>query len=165
MKQREKETEFIKTIEQHQNILHKICSVYCCSQDDKKDLYQEMTLQLWKAYPSFQGRSAFSTWMYRVALNTAITISRKNQVQLKPEDTQLRIVKEMETLPDLSEDIRILYQAINRLNKIERAIILLWLEEKSYDEISEITGLTIKNVGVKLVRIKKKLAILIEKLS
>lgn len=158
------EKEFIAKIDKYQGILHKICFVYARNNADKEDLYQEIILQLWKSYASFKGKSEFSTWMYRVALNTAITLTKKATFIFKsPENisSSFDYTKSLE----YSEDIKILYKAISKLSKIEKAIILMWLEEKSYDEIAETIGITVKNVSVKLVRIKNKLAELIEKLQ
>lgn len=162
--QREIEKEFIEQIQKHQGILHKICFVYSNSKTDKEDLYQEIVLQLWKSYSSFRKEAKFSTWMYRVALNTAITLNKKaaffenNKTQLNDEFAMTEVI-------DYSEDIKILYKAISKLSKIEKAIVMLWLEEKAYSEIAEIVGISEKNVSVKLVRSKKKLAKTIKKLS
>jgi RNA polymerase sigma-70 factor, ECF subfamily len=163
-RQSEIEASFIAKINKHQGIIHKICYVYSNNSIDNEDLYQEVVLQLWKSYPSFKGKSEFSTWMYRVALNTVISLTKKPSLfvsQSKAPTTFYDIEKSM----DFSEDVKILYQAISRLKKVEKAIILLWLEEKSYDEISDTIGISVKNVSVKLVRIKNKLAEIIEKLQ
>jgi RNA polymerase sigma factor, sigma-70 family len=160
----ETEKEFISRIEKHQGIIHKICFVYAKNESDREDLYQEIILQLWKSYPSFKENSAFSTWMYRVALNTAITqIKKPNLLLLHVEMPSVGddSISQMEA----SEDVKVLYEAISQLNKIEKAIILLWLDEKSYEEIADTIGISIKNVSVKLVRIKAKLAQLIQKLQ
>ncbi|TFV95559.1 sigma-70 family RNA polymerase sigma factor [Algoriphagus kandeliae] len=158
------EKEFIAKIEKHQGILHKVCFVYAKDAADRKDLYQEMVLQLWKSYPNFRGNAAFSTWMYRVALNTAITQTKRPK--LLTVNTEIpSLLDDVEATMDASEDVKILYRAISQLNKIEKAIILLWLDEKSYEEIAETIGISVKNVSVKLVRIKTKLADLIQKLQ
>ncbi len=161
---REIEKAFIEQIQKHQGILHKICFVYSNSNEDKEDLYQEIVLQLWKSYPSFRKEAKFSTWMYRVALNTAITLNKKAAF-FKNHKTPLSDEYAIAEVIDYSEDIKILYKAISKLSKIERAIIMLWLEEKAYSEISEIIGISEKNVSVKLVRSKKKLEQIIKKLS
>lgn len=153
----EKENEFVERIQKHQGILHKICFVYSNTRADKEDLYQEIVLQLWKSYTSFRGAAKFSTWMYRVALNTAIRLNKK-AAKFKNTRRKLNTEVASEETPDYSEDIRILYEAISKLSKIEKAVILLWLEEKTYGEISEIVGISEKNVSVKLVRSKRKLA-------
>ena len=162
--QREIEKEFIGQIQKHQGILHKICFIYSNSNTDKEDLYQEIVLQLWKSYPSFRKEAKISTWMYRVALNTAITLNKKAALF----ENNKAVISDgyaIEEVIDYSEDIKILYKAISKLSKIEKAIILLWLEEKAYSEISQIVGVSEKNVSVKLVRSKKKLAQLIKKIS
>ncbi len=162
--QREIEKEFVEQIQKHQGILHKICFVYSNSNTDKEDLYQEIVLQLWKSYASFRKDAKFSTWMYRVALNTAITLNRKAAL-FENQKTQLSEEYAIAEVIDYSEDIKILYKAISKLSKIEKAIIMLWLEEKAYSEIAEIVGISEKYVSVKLVRSKKKLAKLIKMIS
>ncbi len=158
------ETEFLSRIHKHQGILHKICFLYSNSKADREDLYQEITLQLWKYYPSFKGESEFSTWMYRVALNTAISITKKPSF-LVAADNVPTIQDNIENSMDLNEEIKVLYKAISQLKKVEKAIVLLWLEEKSYEEIASTIGITVKNVSVKLVRVKAKLAEVIKKLQ
>ncbi len=162
--QKEIEKEFVDKIQKHQGILHKICFMYSTNNADKEDLYQEIVLQLWKSYPSFRQESKFSTWMYRVALNTAITLTKKTALFEKNK----AIINDeyfIEVNIDYSEDIKILYKAISKLSKIEKAVILLWLEEKTYNEIAQIVGISEKNVSVKLVRSKKKLAKIIKEIS
>ena len=165
MNESQKKTEFLGLIKKHQNIIHKICFVYSQNKENRQDLYQEIILQLWKSFSSFKKQSAFSTWMYRVALNTAITISKKQSIFVYTENLPALISNDNEHFSDLSEEIKILYQAIRHLKKVEKAIILLWLEEKSYEEIADTIGITVKNVSVKLVRIKSKLAEIIKKLQ
>jgi RNA polymerase sigma-70 factor (ECF subfamily) len=151
------EREFLDLVQEYQSIIHKICFLYCNRKTDKEDLYQEILLQLWRSFPSFSGRSAFSTWMYRVALNTAISRTRKFWLFTDAGNLP-DIPCENENLADLSEEVKLLYRAISKLAKVDKAIILLWLEEKSYEEIAETIGITVKNVSVKLVRIKTKLS-------
>lgn len=150
---------FLKRISENKGIIHKVCNVYCNSEEEKKDLMQEITLQLWKAFPSFREQSKFSTWMYRVAFNTAVTNIRRSKkhpiLEALSEEQQVSIEKE--DIPNLDEEINRLYKAIGKLNEIEKGIILLYLEKKSYLEIGEITGLSEKNISVKIVRIKSKL--------
>jgi RNA polymerase sigma-70 factor (ECF subfamily) len=166
MSQAEDKNRFVKLVHDNQAIIHKICHVYCNNEDDKQDLYQEITLQLWKSFPGFLGKSSFSTWMFRIALNTAITMTKKmkffEDIEANPEVFK---TYDFESDTERNDDIRLFYNAINQLNKIEKAIILLWLEEKSYGEIADITGLTVKNVSVKLVRVKNKLGEIIQKLQ
>lgn len=155
---------FLELIHSHQSIIHKICFVYCINKTDREDLQQEIILQLWKSFPSFQAYAAFSTWMYRVALNTAINQTRRPRLLIDSSSSPEVPYDPSETY-NLSEEVQILYQAISQLRKIEKAIILLWLEEKSYEEIAESIGISVKNVSVKLVRIKTKLADIIKKLQ
>ena len=143
-------------IVKNQAIIHKITMVYANGFADREDLFQEICLQLWKSYHSFRGDSQFSTWMYRVALNTAISTVRKKKNGFSFESLREtdRVVEESS---DEKEQIKLLYGSISRLNRIDKAIILLWLEEKNYEEIASIIGTSVKNVSVKLVRIKRKL--------
>ena len=161
------ESWFTQQIHKNQNIIHKVCSVYSRCEEDRKALYQEIVLQLWKSHLYFRGEAKFTTWMYRVAINTALTIKRKDRCQLvNTEISETMLQKHLEEYDyETEEKIKILYRAIEKLGKVERAIILLWLDEKSYAEISEIIGISEKNVSVKLVRIRKKLDELIKQHS
>ncbi len=159
--------EFLKLISENQGIIYKICNVYANSREDKDDLKQEIILQLWKSYPGFQGKSKFSTWMYRIAFNTAITNIRKSKQHpiieaLSGTETNF---SEKEDIDYLDDDINSLYKAIAKLKDVEKLIIMLYLEEKSYNEIGEIIGISEKNVSVKLVRSKEKLKKLMSKQS
>ncbi len=162
--QKEIEKEFVDKIQKYQGILHKICFVYSNNYTDKEDLYQEIVLQLWKSYSSFRKEAKFSTWMYRVALNTAITLTKKATL-FEKNKTFINDEYFIEENNDYSEDIKILYKGISKLSKIEKAIILLWLEEKKYNEIAKIVGISEKNVSVKLVRSKNRLAKIIKEIS
>jgi len=155
--------EFIALISQHQGILQKICNLYFYRSPYKEDYYQEMLIRLWKAYPSFGNQSKFSTWLYRVALNTAIDLIRKQSLQ--PRHTELSkseyniATSETNTESDQKDK---LYQAINQLSDIEKAIIVLHLEEHSYREIGEIIGISEGNAGVRISRIKNQLIKILE---
>jgi RNA polymerase sigma-70 factor (ECF subfamily) len=151
-------------IRQHQGILHKILAVYTNRKVDRQDLKQEMILQLWRSYPSFRGQSAFSTWMYRVALNTAITFTRKARFYRTHTENLSAVTDRPESM-ESSEDIQRLYRAIAQLNKVEKAIILMWLDEMPYREIADTLGISEKNVSVRIVRIKARLAQIIERLQ
>ncbi len=137
-------------------MIHKITFIYENTGADREDLFQEICLQLWKSYRTFREESLFSTWMYRVALNTAINSLRKkkNKVVYEPLKDFHQLKAEV---PENKENTQRLYQAVSQLNRIDKAIILLWLENKSYDEIASIMGTSKTNVSVKLVRIKRKL--------
>lgn len=157
------EKEFLKIIRDNQGILYKVCNIYCDDEEDRNDLFQEILAQLWKSFPTFRNESKFTTWMYRVALNTAITSFKK--VKRQPGYSRLtvenyQIADEVQS-PETDEKIVLLKNAVNRLSGIEKSIILLFLEDKSYEDIAEITGITQNYVRVKMNRIKKKLRLLI----
>ena len=151
------EKEFIALLNQHQKIVYKVCNLYMDRHSDREDLFQEITLQAWKAYGNFRGDAKFSTWLYRVALNTAITFFRKEKKQ--------PAVYSADILPEVTEDvydpieeqIKAMYAAIGELSKIDKAIVMLYLEDYSYNEIGEMMGITANNVAVKMNRIKTKL--------
>ena len=153
------DTTFETLIFENQHLIHKICHMYEQTEDDRTDLFQEITIQLWKSYPTFEHKSKFSTWLYRVALNTALT--QKRNEKRKPSTNSLSdqemYIPNSESSDSKDEELQALRLAITKLNAIDRAIIFLYLEEKSYQEIADIIGITPKNVGVKLVRIKAKL--------
>lgn len=149
--------DFIELLIQNQLIVHKICSIYFDGKPDKEDYFQEIVLQLWKAYPGFRKESKFSTWMYRVALNTAIDLLRKEKTQPKLFQLSKRELTIKESNQEQNEQQEKLYAAIGKLNDIEKAIILLYLEDYSYKEISEIVGISETYTGVKINRIKTQL--------
>jgi len=156
------EKEFLQIITENQGIIHKVCSVYCDLDEDRRDLFQEILAQLWKSYPSFRNESKFSTWMYRVALNTAITSFKKDKRKPDKSGISYESLQLAEEIYDTREEeqIRILNKAVSQLSGIEKSIILLFLEDKKYEEIAEITGITQNYVRVKMNRIKKKLKLL-----
>lgn len=152
------ETFFTQLITDHQGIIHKVCNLYCDTRDDRRDMFQEIVLQLWRGYASFKEESKITTWMYRVALNTAITGLRKRKRRPDHLDLEDAIhIPQPQGNPDLPEELTMLYKAIAQLSEVERAITMLYLEEHSYDEIADIVGITANNVGVKINRIKTKL--------
>ena len=150
---------FVTELERHQNIVHKVCRIYTSNKDQHNDLFQEITIQLWKAYPKFRGDSKFSTWMYRVALNTAITLYRKSKRRVKTQDYESVIFKiTSEDYDDTEEEqLKIMYKAIKQLSDIEKALIFLYLEDKNYREIAQTIGITELNARLKMNRIKTKL--------
>ena len=153
------EKQFVKQLDENQNIVHKVCRIYTSNSDAHKDLFQEITIQLWKAYPKFRGEAKFSTWMYRVALNTAITLYRKSKRQIKTNDISdyHYMLKDNPYDGEIEEQMQLLYKAIHQLSDIEKALILLYLEEKPYKEIAETMGISEVNARVKMNRIKTKL--------
>jgi len=156
---KELEHNFVELLEKHQNIVHKVCRLYTNNYDAHNDLFQEITIQLWKAYPKFRGDSKFSTWMYRVGLNTAITLYRKSKRTINT--TQFDAVQFKISAVDYDdteeEQLKLLYSAVHQLNDIEKALVFLYLEDKNYREISETMGITEVNARVKMNRLKGKL--------
>ena len=148
-------------VQAHQGIIHKVCFVYGQVPADRDDLAQDILLQLWKSFESFDGRSGFSTWMYRVALNTAITFRRKQRPSAIVSSEPI-VDSTLLASAEFSDDLKILYRAIAKLGVIEKAIIMQWLDERSYREIADTVGISEKNVSVRLVRIRERLARLIK---
>jgi RNA polymerase sigma-70 factor (ECF subfamily) len=155
--------ELIERITENQGAIHKVCNVYANSREDREDLKQEIILQLWKSYPGFQGKSKFSTWMYRIAFNTAITNIRKSKRHpiIEALSGTEQSIPAKEDIDYIDDDMNSLFKAIAKLKDVEKAIVTLYLEEKSYKEIGEIVGISEKNVSVKVVRLKDKLKKLI----
>jgi len=150
--------EFVQLIQDNQGLIYKVTSVYSKDQEDQKDLYQEIVYQLWKSFGSFQEKSKVSTWMYRVALNTALTHykrSKKKGEKVNIDFELLNIVDEQDPIIELR--LKLLHEQIKNLNVIEKGLILLYLEGKKYEEIASITGFSTSNVGTRLGRIKQKL--------
>lgn len=156
---KELEHQFISEFQQHQNIIHKVCRIYTTDQDSHNDLFQEITIQLWKAYPKFRGDSKLSTWMYRIGLNTAITLYRKSKrsIQTQDFDTVLHRISTTEYDNTEEEHLKLMYKAIHQLSDIDKALIFLYLEDKNYKEISETLGISEVNARVKMNRIKTRL--------
>ena len=152
------QTDFIKIIEDNKKLIYKVSHLYCDNADDMQDLFQDIISNLWMAYPNFQQKSKVSTWVYRVSLNTAITWFRDHSKQSKR-------IEYTNWIPDMTNETdhatdelyEQLYKAIDTLGKIDKAIIMLFLDDTSYDEIAEIVGLTKTNVATKIGRIKLKL--------
>lgn len=149
---------FIDILNNHRGLIYKVCNLYYDDPEDRKDLFQEIIIQVWKSMHNFRHESTLSTWMYRVALNTAITHFKKDKRAVKQVPIAGIDIPDLEDSVENEEAFKELFKAIEHLDKIDKSIILLYLEEKSYEEISEITGLSKSNVGVKLSRIKAKLS-------
>ncbi len=150
------EKEFVALIHDYQNIIYKICRLYRDNKEDQEDLFQEIVYQLWKSYPGFKGESKVSSWMYRIALNTAIAVYRKSKISV---DYYQEFPEHLH-LPDeksISQNEERLFWALRGLNDSEKAVISLYLEDFNYAEIAVITGLSESNIGVRLNRIKNKL--------
>lgn len=139
-------------------IIIKICRAYTHSQADFEDYYQEVCLQIWRSKDSFKGDSNWSTWIYRLSLNVCLTLLRKDKKNQHIVTTEPLPAEQKEEKAAFSdEDLNQLYRAIRQLKEIDRAVILLYLEEKSYQEIAEIMGTNANNVGVRIKRIKERL--------
>lgn len=148
------EKEFLNHLKTHKGILHKVCFTYSNDREEFRDLFQEIMYQLWSSYGKFRGESKISTWMYKVALFTALAhLKKKTKVKLQVTD----IIPDLPDEPVDEEHLEKLKAAMQRLPDTDRAVLLLYLEEHSYQEMAEILGISESNVGVKLNRIKVKL--------
>ena len=150
------EKAFIELVKQNERLIYKVCSFYVSDEFPMTDLYQEVIYNLWRSFPKFRNESSISTWMYRIALNTCISGIRK-ELKRPKHISILELEEHLIETESMEENIREMYKLIHQLKTLERAIILLYLEEKSYQEIADITGLTLNNVAIKLKRIKEKL--------
>lgn len=153
------EKQFLDSVNQNIGIIHKVCNIYFTNPTDRQDVFQEILYQLWKSYKSFSGNSKFSTWMYRVAFNTAIGFIKSINKEAPKEEIKEYHLQTMTNndSKETNEKISLLYKAIHTLSEMDRAIALLYLEDHSYEEMAAITGLTKTNISVRLVRIRKEL--------
>jgi RNA polymerase sigma-70 factor (ECF subfamily) len=150
------EQEFLKSIHNYQKIIYKVCKMYRDSKEDQEDLFQEIVYQLWKSYPAFKSESKISSWIYRIALNTAMAIYRKPKLAVDyVDEIPEQIYPGSEKKATVNEER--LFAALRKLNDAEKALISLYLEDFSYQEIAEIIGISESNTGVRLNRIKNKL--------
>ena len=149
------EQQFSQLVRENKSTIYTVCYMFSNNQDEVADLFQEVLIKLWKGYSTFESRSDIKTWIYRVALNTCISIDRKNKRRAKHQlsmDINLFADKDAKT-----EQVSMLHRRINQLQPLDRAIVLLWLENISYDEIGAIVGITANNVSVRLFRIRQQL--------
>ena len=149
------ERQFAKTVREHKSTIYTVCYMFSKDDDEVNDLFQEVLINLWKGYESFGHRSDIRTWIYRVALNTCISLDRK-----KRRSGTVRLAMDINLFEDRDEDTRqvdLLHKRISRLQPFDRAIVLLWLEDLSYEEIGQIVGISTKNVSVRLFRIREQL--------
>jgi RNA polymerase sigma factor (sigma-70 family) len=162
-----KETRFLQMIGENKGILFKICRIYEDDPEDRDDLLQEMILQLWQAFDSFRAESKFSSWMYRVSLNTAITFFKKQK--RRPDNEQLHDnfdrAEENSAQAEKEEQLAVFYKAVQQLGKVEKALIYLYMENQPYEEIAANLGITELNVRVRINRIKNKLKDIIKKMN
>ncbi len=149
------EKEFTRIVREHKDTIYMVCYMFSKDNAEVEDLYQEILINLWRSLPSFEGRSSLKTWIWRISLNTCISIDRK-----KRRRASLPLEMDIDLYNDADRDtrqIKLLHERINRLGPFDRAIILLWLENMSYEEIGAIVGISEKNVSVRLYRIKEQL--------
>ncbi|MCT4140688.1 sigma-70 family RNA polymerase sigma factor [Elizabethkingia anophelis] len=163
--QSKQEENFVKQITENQRLIHKVCRIYTDNEVDHEDLFQEITLQLWKSFSGYRGEAKFSTWMYRIALNTAISLFRKPDRKIRAQsDVDFVSLKiECDEYTDEEEKIRNMYKMIHKLSDIEKALIMMYLDDKSYREIGDILGITEGNARVKMNRAKNNLKSLVKK--
>ena len=158
-----KKDTFIKTIDEHKKIIYKIVNSYCPNREDRKDLEQEIIIQLWNSFDNYNSDYKYTTWMYRIALNVAISFYRKEKKWSTKSDfyneaSIFRIEEDKsEEKTELDYHLKLLQEFIHNLNELNKALMLLYLEEKPYEEIAEILGITKTNVATKISRIKLKL--------
>jgi len=153
-----KEESFTRIIKDNEGVIFKITTIYTDNGQDQKDLYQEIVYQLWKSFDSFRNESKISTWMYRIALNTAIGQLKKSKKHSNKTGIDQVVLQQTENYDTEFENrLKMVYEQIHQLNILDKGLILLLLEGKKYEEISEITGLSESNVGTRISRIKQKL--------
>ena len=153
---REKEKAFSDVIKKYKNTVFTVCYLFSKDQDEVNDLFQETLINLWRSFDSFKGQCDVKTWIWRVSLNTCLTFERKKKRTIETVPLSMDINLFTDTDDD-TRQIQQLYSRINKLGLVDRAVILLWLENMSYEEIGQIVGISTKNVSVKLVRIKEQL--------
>jgi RNA polymerase sigma factor (sigma-70 family) len=147
---------FQTLVDEHKKILYKVCNSYCRNRDDREDLAQEIIIQLWRSFGAFDGSCRFSTWMYRVALNVAISFYRRESTRtrhvISDEEQLLVAIDDTESQP---EEIRLLYQFIEGLDPLNKALVLLYLDGNNYQEIADVLGISATNVATKISRLKQ----------
>ncbi len=155
---------FAALLEQNRGIVFKVANSYCRLPEDRQDLAQEIAAHLWRAFPSYDASRSFSTWMYRIALNVAISYQRgtehRSRTEPLDEDHQARtdfVIEDGSEQHESDQRIRALYAVIDQQSSIDRALLLLWLEERSQREIAEVLGITESNVSTKLNRLKQRI--------
>lgn len=153
---------FQALLEMHKRLLYKVANVYCSENEDRRDLIQEIVIQLWRSFARFDTRFKFSTWMYRVAINTAISFQRNERRRPRGcipfDELGIELAAADQTLADAGDDVRLLYQLIGGLDELSRALIVLALDGISHEAIAEIAGISTRNVTVRLHRIRQRLA-------
>ena len=161
----EKQKELLHQLSENQGIIHKICRIYTDNIHDHEDLFQEIVIQTWKSYSNYRGDAKFSTWIYKIGLNTALALFKKKnhkKEELHENLTHFKIYDD-NSHEEKNAQIQAMYDAIHLLSDVEKALIMMFLEDKPYKEISEILGITEGNARVKMNRAKEKLRNLIKK--
>lgn len=154
------ETEFTRLVREQKSTIYTVCLMFSDDNDEVEDLVQETLINLWKGYDSFEGRSEVRTWVWRIAMNTCISADRKRKKRRSETSSLETIGVSAEEVSNEGQDdkqIRLLHERIHKLGVFDRAIVLLWLEDMSYEEIGQIVGISAKNVSVRLVRIREQL--------
>ena len=159
MNEKEQRQHFLNIIEQHKGILYTVARAYCPNADDRQDLIQEMMIQIWQSIHKYDDQFKISTWLYRISLNVAISFYRKSSTRSKKytELTEQLIETPVEDKSENERQLYLLDQFISELKEIDKALMILYLEDKSHTEIAEILGMSVSNVGTKIGRIKVKL--------
>ena len=153
----ERKKNFVRLIKEHQALIHCICTIYYTQEEDRKDAFQDIVLQLWKAYPSFRGASKISTWIYSVGLRTVLAKIRKEHRQ-PPQESLSDFHQSVGYAPAYADDeMQLLHSIIGQLNDLDKGMVMLYLDEHSYQEIATILNMTVSNVSTRINRIKAKL--------
>jgi RNA polymerase sigma factor (sigma-70 family) len=156
----DKEQQFEEHIKEHEALLHTVCRIYAYTAADHQDLFQDIVVHMWQAYPKFKAEAKFSTWLYRVAINTAISGRRKKKnfiTSYDPVNMSFHVTEDDSRWAEEEVRLQQLYKAIERLNEVEKAIVMLYMEERSYEEMEEVLGISAATLWVKMNRIKEKL--------
>ncbi len=149
------EEEFVQMVERYKGVIYKVCNIYADDRDQMEDYCQEVLINMWRGWQNFRGECALSTWVYRVALYTCVSFVRRKGS--RPHNIPLKVDMAVEAEAERGPMLRELYRLISRLNRLDRALILLWLEERSYAEIADIMGMSKANVAIRIMRIKGRL--------
>ena len=157
MQKQEAEKQFEQQVSLNELLIHKVCRMYAYTSADRDDLFQEIVIQLWNAYPKFKGESKFSTWLYSVALNTAISGLRKKKNFIESREPAQLPEQSIDENAGQEENLLQLHKAISQLNSVEKAIVMLYMEDRTYAEMEEVLGMSQGNLRVKMNRIKEKL--------
>ena len=148
------QTEFAQIVKENKSTIYTVCYMFSKDTAEVNDLFQEVLVNLWKGMSSFKGQSDIRTWIYRIALNTCISMDRKKKIATIPLSMDANLFQDQD---EDTKQVKLLHNRINKLQPFDKAIVLLWLENISYDEIGEIVGISTKNVASRLFRIKEKL--------